>query len=701
MEDLLTLGGISVLAAVRRPVVSVWRTRHRTGARPFPAPVEVRGRQELFDREQVVEWLESTGCGNNPDVREDAGIISLTAARAVSDERTFTGLTALLCLRASTGPLASDPDALLDVADRFDSDDRLLLTELEEVGPKLAVLAPYAELLVANAFDPAEPFDSLVRRRQVHLGRQPVHATLRRLVARTAVTLADEAGFSDPVFVVRSTADVDLVLEAEVQAEGRGALSVAVTVARSERQGADVRLARRWLHVHGLEAIEIVVDADGSQPLPDQAVLVLRLPTVGTDRPTDLDVVSNLCLDLSPRNRAVVLGPSASLVEPLLERRPPGRPPADGSALSAAGTSRADALRTGLVRAIVRLPAGLFPEQSRTRAALWCLGPTPSTPPTALCADLSQTLDETHANDLVTDLFAAMQGPSSETVRQLSSSAFQPSAALSVSTRALVSPTVREIHLGPSAVIADLQAVLDRASIDVPGIRRPELVVSERAAALPRMSLEEAVREHKIVLIPGTRVETSDVSVRGDAPVVHRSADLARRDQLPGLSALRLATAYPRVELTRPGDVVVTTSGGPSAAVDHFGGVVVAYPARVLRCHRPRESTEHERAELAARGVQPPELARQTFSAEAVAADINAQPPSATTWRAWPLTVLPVDQIAATERLLTALAQRRTQLEAARADIDTAIRAITASVGAQICTVGPSGSAPTPERTVA
>lgn len=696
-DDLLTLSGIGVLAAVRRPVVTTWRARHRDGARPFPEPVAVDGRQELFDSEQVVEWLESTGCGNNPDARLDVGTCSSTAVRAVADATVFGGLTALLCLRTAAGPLPVEPDQLLDVADGFDSDDQLLLGELEAIGPQLPALTRYAELLVATAFDPAEPFDELVRRRQVQLNHPPVHASLRRLVARTAVTLADEAGFSDPVLVVRSPTDLDLVLEAEAQTERRGTLSVAVVA--DGHHDTDLRLGRRWLRVHGLDSTELEVDVDGSFALPDQGVLVLRLPTATNDRAADLDLVSNACLDLSWPNRAVVVGPSASLVDPLVAPRRPGRPTADGTTLSAAGTSRADALRTGLVRAVIRLPAGLFPDQSRTRAALWCVGPSPASPATTLCADVTHALDEARTDDLVTDLYAAMQGAGSERARQLSSSAFWPTSALSISTRALVSPTVREVHVGPSSVVADLEEVLDRAATDVRGIARPGLVVTGRAAALPRVSLEAALQKRGITLLTGARVPASDRSPKGGVPVVEHPADLARREHLTGLSVLRLATAYPHVDVTRPGDVVVTTKGGPAAAVDHLGGVVVAYPARVLRCHRPRTSTEQERKVLADRGQWLPELAAQTFTPEAVAADINAQPASATTWRAWPLTVLPTDQLAGAERLLDALAQRRTQLDAARADIDTAICAITASLGAQICTVVPSGSAPTSERT--
>lgn len=700
---LLCLNDISLLARVRRPVVTTWRARHARRADPFPPPARVVAGQELFDLEQVVSWLEVTGSGNNPQARQDAIAFTLTAAEVSIDAAVFAGLTALICLRGATGPLPNDADDLLDAAERFDGDDELLFTELEVLGSRLEPLARYAELLVANAFAACDPFDELVRRRQRGTRHPLVHPALRRLAARTAVVLADQAGFTDPTYVVRRVDDVDLVVGAATQVERRGSVQVAVTQTREEWESADARLTRRWLHVHGLTPSPIVADAEGAYELPDQAVVVLRLPTASTDRFADLDEISNLCLNLASHSRAVVIGPSASLTDALLESRRPGRPPADGTGLSPAGLSRSDALRTGMVRAVVRLPQGLLPEQSRARAALWCLGPSPSTPSSTLCADLTQTLDAGRTNDLVTDLVAAMQGPHSEVARQLSTARFRPTSDLSVGVGVgdLVTPTVREVHLGSAASTTNLLDVLTRAATDVPGIRRPELQVTSEAATLRRTSLDEAVRQRQIVLVPGARVETSATSPGADLPVVRHPADLGRRTELPGLSVIALATAYPHVVLTEPGDIVVTSVGGPTAAVDHLGGLVVAYPARILRCHRPRESTAEERAELAARGLHPAELAEQAFTPEAVAADINTLSADASNWKSWPLTVVPTDQVANLERALAELAERRARLDAARADVDTTIAALTQAVGAQICTVSPSGLTHIDERNFA
>ena len=95
----LSLPDIAQLARVQRPVVSVWRTRSAGSRSPFPPAIATELGQEWFDSTQVVDWLEATGRGNNPDARQDAAAFaSLQDNSPVGDEHVFHGLTALLCL---------------------------------------------------------------------------------------------------------------------------------------------------------------------------------------------------------------------------------------------------------------------------------------------------------------------------------------------------------------------------------------------------------------------------------------------------------------------------------------------------------------------------------------------------------------------------------------------------------------------------
>ena len=70
----LTLQDIADLARVRRPVVSMWRSRPLVRGRlmPFPNPVDVPSGMERFRREDIVEWLQRTGRGNNTEASLDA-----------------------------------------------------------------------------------------------------------------------------------------------------------------------------------------------------------------------------------------------------------------------------------------------------------------------------------------------------------------------------------------------------------------------------------------------------------------------------------------------------------------------------------------------------------------------------------------------------------------------------------------------------
>ena len=100
-RSLLQLSDVSLLAHVQRPVVSMWRARHAERSHPFPSPARVVDGQELFAVDDVVDWLEATGCGNNPDARQDAVAFTLTTADVADDDVLFAGLTALICLRAA------------------------------------------------------------------------------------------------------------------------------------------------------------------------------------------------------------------------------------------------------------------------------------------------------------------------------------------------------------------------------------------------------------------------------------------------------------------------------------------------------------------------------------------------------------------------------------------------------------------------
>jgi hypothetical protein len=124
----MTMVDIARLARVRRPVVSVWRSR--PASTRFPEPLPGGTGEERFDADAVVDWLEHTGRGNNPEVRADAAAFAWPLGPTARDDATvFNGVMALLCLRELAACRLGDLDSheLLDLAEEADPDDEYLL----------------------------------------------------------------------------------------------------------------------------------------------------------------------------------------------------------------------------------------------------------------------------------------------------------------------------------------------------------------------------------------------------------------------------------------------------------------------------------------------------------------------------------------------------------------------------------------------
>ncbi len=123
--------------------------------------------EERFDADAVLEWLELTGRGNNPDVRADcAAFASPKGMSTQDDEIVFDGLAALLCLKGISGArLASlTDDDLLDLADEADPDDEFLMSEISALGPRLRPLRCYADTPADACYNCTEAFEQLFGR---------------------------------------------------------------------------------------------------------------------------------------------------------------------------------------------------------------------------------------------------------------------------------------------------------------------------------------------------------------------------------------------------------------------------------------------------------------------------------------------------------------------------------------------------------
>lgn len=626
----LGLADIALLAQVQRPVPSVWRRRHARSARPFPAPVERTREQELFDATEVADWLESTERGNNAQARADLAAFAVLDDAPRHDESVFGGLTALLCLRVVEDRTPDSADDLLDLAEEIDPDDDYLYSELESLGERLEPLARYAMLLADAAFHPAAAFEKLVaaRFRDPHgsLARTAYAKSALDLAARLAAAIGTQTDLTAPTFVDPAPGGSDLLVALSDQADGWAGLMVATP----DDRGPAARLARRRLLTHGVPRVPLGVDGAGGFAIPDGSVLLTQLPSPDAPELSGVDMlkrIDDIVIGSRAQLSAVVIGPASVLVDDLRHDR-------------VAAQVRDDILRTDRVRGIVRLPSGLVTSRPRERLALWCIGMPPrqtDTEPRTLVADLPDTtLDAVSTQDLVADLVAGFQGERALHARAARFTRPVPTRVVRARTGDLLEPAA--VTARPAESGALVERILDLARTIADPLTPPSVVPTARAVDPPGPStIGGAMRARELQLRSGHRLDAVPNDPMGTVrvldPVVLTGGSGGR-----SVDRLVLAAHSDAFEFTEPGDVVFCTAPHPAAVVDREGGSVVAFPARILRCRDAR------------------------FVPGALAADINAQPSGARTWRAWTVRRIPDDQAPTLRTLLDELDRHRAEL---------------------------------------
>ncbi len=672
----MSLSDVAALARVQRPVVSMWRTRSATSANPFPLPKRtVRGR-DVFDAAEVAAWLASTGRGNNAEATADVAAFAAPSTRAAGAGRRFQTLTSLLALRAITGwqlgALAADQ--LLDAADDCDPDDTFLFRELEHAGQHLPELARYTDALVDAAFNVAAAFEKLMDGRFRTGLRAHTNAALSpeavALVAAAAVELSRQLG-PDAVFVDSTPGGSDVLLGI-VQQAGEERSLVFVT---AQNDGEEARLVQRRLRVHGSEHRSLRVDESGAFELTGPAVHVCQYPSPASPGMAPWDMllgIDNTLLQMDDDQRAVIVAPARVLCDA----------PAAGGDLVHSNLLRSDLLRSGRVRAVIRLPQGLVRSKPREAQALWVLGPSLVSVDIAdrwtMVADLSgHKLTDDVVQDLIADIAASMgdraavrshsfrfarlvftrsllagnaslvaaagerapatRGSGAESVlraeellRLLAGDPPPLPATLAVlpaagfAGAAAAGAGLLGAALSGAALSAEMPAVAGAA--EAGGLRHGPGAVATTAATIGTL-----LAAGTLSYLPGNRLLPGDLTADGPAhaggTAVIGSAELSAPgvDHLSGSSRrsvdlLHFAARYPSGRLTEPGDIVFCTSPRPAAVVDQSGGAVVVLPARVLRINASHP-----------RGLHP----------FVIAADINAQAAGAKNWRTWRLRHVP------------------------------------------------------------
>jgi hypothetical protein len=715
---LMTMSDIAALARVQRPVVSVWRTRAARSDTPFPSPVSRRRGQDLFDAHQVGQWLTDTHRGNNPEASLDAAAHATPDDSAGAAGSTLRAVTALLALRSQLGmPLGTLSDAdLLDAADEHDPDDALFYREIDDLGATRGSLVGYVDALVEAAYGEAPAFERILADRfrldlQGH-GETARSDTTRNDTARSdtalsgpalellaltasalAATQGSDVGNVNPVFVDATGSAGDILLAvAHARADAGGDL----TVLTPHDDGDPARLLRRRLLVHGITRVGLEVQQSGSFVVTGTAVHIAQLPPANRAAmtPTEmLSAVDQIVLQMTNDQLGVVIAPSAVLNDAGLSRE--------------SDELRSTLLRSGRVRAIVRLPAGLLIHKPRQAQALWVLGAAHALVPLAdrwtMVADLTATpLIEAVIDDLISDLIAALGDRGTVRAhafrfarfvltrtllasrdslvagaRTVASSPHTHGAALAVRVDELLALVTSPRTAATLAATLETDAApglsgLARLSTSAPSPTGPAAHTPAGSAAT--QTVEQLIASRHLRYIPGNRLDEGDIAeggkgaggirligpaeVLGDTALGHRSID-----------RLRFAAGYPSGRVTEPGDVVFTTVPHPAAMVDREGTSVVLFPARILRI-----STDDPNGLLS----------------ELLAADINALPPGHRRWQRWRLRQIRHSQRGA---LADALASVRLEQERAHerlAHLDELTSLLMAGITAGSLRVSPS-----------
>ena len=216
----MTLSDVASLSRVQRPVVSMWRKRSSGGPLPFPAPAETANGVELFDADEIIDWLQATGRGNNPEAKNDVAVYAKPATPTVAlkdGRKTFDGLTALLALKGITGQVLGSRSAsvLLDEADEADPDDLFLYSELDALGSALPGMASFADRLADSAYSAQAAFEKLLTHRfregYKELADTALTAAALQLVSTAATELAATLD-STPMFVDATPGGSDVML---------------------------------------------------------------------------------------------------------------------------------------------------------------------------------------------------------------------------------------------------------------------------------------------------------------------------------------------------------------------------------------------------------------------------------------------------------------------------------------------------------
>ena len=641
----LSLSGVAELAKVRRPVASMWRTRFMSGDDAFPSPVALSAGSPLFEASEVAYWLTRTGHGNNPDAVLDAAASAAPTDLDWANVSHVAELDALIALSASLGGLAEMTSAdLRRAAEEADPTDALLRSEVGTHVDRGANWARFADALIDAAYAPAGALELSHARHSALSAADGSAGALAdpviELVAAVAAALAEHG------HAARATLGRGIDGEVALRiVRGLGGETTPVVDAAGR-----VREIRRRFAVAG----EWLEESEDDSPV----VRTARVPaTADDDVEAMLADIDDVALSLGPDDTAVLVGPARALIDPLPARERPLR----------------DAvLRSGRLRAAIRLPKGLVKTASREILALWVLGPPTGDVAlderfTAVADLIDRELSVATRADLVSDVLAGMGSAADVRARTFRFARLVRTASLLARSNALLPPQAPRPPAAKrgATLAARLDAAAQAAAGDI-----PERIVASPASAASdaETTLADLISDGHARIIAGTRLALEVAAESATGLVIVSTDELDNPAQIGRrrIDGLAFAQRHPSAQLTRPGDVVFRAGPTVAAWVDHEGSKVVRYPARVLRI----TATDP--------GGLVPEL---------VAADIAAQAAGPGAWRRWVLRRVAPAAIAPLRAALHELADARSELERRISNLDHYADTLTAAVAAGAVTL--------------
>ncbi|MCJ1715411.1 hypothetical protein [Curtobacterium sp. VKM Ac-2922] len=599
-------------------MASMWRSRFASSSDPFPRAVDERDGRAQFDAQQVADWLMRTSHGNNPEARADAAAEASPPDFSFADSQAVAELEALIALSAHVDDLVVlTPSGIEEAGAELDPRDITLQAEIAAHARRGAPWVGFAAHLIDAAYSPSAAL---------------AHVTQRHAASRRTAGSAGQLGGDAIALIVEAT----LALVREGDAVRLDARDAALSAMLAGKLGDDVsivlpedaesRRVRRQLLVDGHWL------ADPEEPAP-RFVAVSRVPArCDDDVASILRAVDEVSLSLGDSDAAVVIGPARALVDPLT---PLGE------------RARADILRSGRVRGIARLSAGLVDSAVRESLALWVLGdPAGDVPPaervTAVADLTSMPLTAATRTDLVSDLMAGMGSGRDLRAHQFRFARFVRTTSLQARSGSLVTSATRKSVLATTRT-AELPVLLDLAADAI----RDDITPVEIAPAshdVPRPALvPDLIEARHLRRIPGVRLDPDLLGSEGLIVVTPSELDDPASIGRTRIDQLAFAARNPNAQLTRAGDVVFRTSPSAAAWVDADGSKVVAYPAQVLRIDMDDPG-----------GLVP----------EVVAADITGATAGPGAWKRWTLRRVTPQVIAPLRRALADIATTREHLEA-------------------------------------